>query len=123
MRGKENLAKGKQAEDLASRYLAAKGYSILARNYRCPLGEIDLIVTYDNTLRFVEVKARASDRMGNPFEQITFDKRRRISRVAEYYLKKFPRLKEHRLFFSVIGIHWREGIPQIEWLPDAFDVI
>ena len=99
---------GKAHEELAAEYLNAKGYAIRESNYRCKIGEIDLIAA-DLTkekpeLVFVEVKYRSSDRFGLPLEAVDFRKQQKIIAVSKYYLmeKKLPDNTDMR--FDVIGI-------------------
>ena len=77
---------GQDGEDLATRYLELSGYLILYRNYRCRLGEIDIIATKDDVLTFVEVKTRLSTITGQPAEAVTFTKQQKIRRIAQYYM-------------------------------------
>jgi len=77
---------GKIGEDFAAAMLAAEGYRILRRNFRCPLGEIDLIAEKDGEISFIEVKTRRSLRFGLPSEAVTGEKKLRMKRAAEYYL-------------------------------------
>jgi putative endonuclease len=65
---------GSKGEDLAVRFLEKKGYRILSRNFRTPVGEIDVIAEDRNTLVFIEVKTRTDDSFGHPFEAVTFRK-------------------------------------------------
>ena len=74
---------GARGEELAVRYLKNRGYRILERNYRIKLGEIDIIARDRNTLVFVEVKARSSNRFGHPKSAITPQKQRKISMVSQ----------------------------------------
>ncbi len=115
-------SKGEKSERIAERFLKAQGYSVVARNYRCPAGEIDLIVQADGALRFVEVKGRWSVRQGSPLEQVHRAKQRHLARAAHYYIQRHPAWAEHRLYFSVLGIRWEGGEPQIDWIPEAFDL-
>lgn len=78
---------GKFGEDLACRYLLQSGYKILARNFRCRLGEIDIIAQKDDVLSFIEVKTRMSQKYGSPAEAVTVSKQKRIYRCAEYYMQ------------------------------------
>ena len=79
---------GMYGENLACKYLEAKGYVILQRNFRCRrYGEIDIIASKAGVLSFIEVKARASQRYGKPAEAVTLAKQRKIYRCAEYYLQ------------------------------------
>ena len=79
---------GRNGEDLACKYLQAKGYKILKRNFRCRrFGEIDIVASKAEVLSFIEVKTRASLRYGMPAEAVTLAKQRKIYRVAQYYLQ------------------------------------
>lgn len=77
---------GQNGEELAVRYLMLNGYLILHRNFRCRIGEIDIIAKKDQVLTFIEVKTRNSLVAGNPAEAVTFTKQQKIRRVAQYYL-------------------------------------
>lgn len=77
---------GRLGEDFAARVLAANGYRILERNFRCKAGEIDLIASKGGRLCFVEVKTRQTARFGTPAEAVDREKQRRIRRAAEFYL-------------------------------------
>ncbi|MDF2908159.1 MAG: hypothetical protein K0R34_3480 [Herbinix sp.] len=87
-----NRAVGTQFEQKASGYLEKNGYQILDRNFRCKIGEIDLIARNEGYLCFIEVKYRSSSAKGFPSEAITPTKIRRITRTAQYYmlLHKLP---------------------------------
>jgi len=74
------------AEQFASEFLAAQGYEILERNWRCRAGEIDIIAAKDAGLHFFEVKYRSSDRFGSAVEAIDSRKLHRLTRLAETYL-------------------------------------
>jgi putative endonuclease len=77
---------GRDSEAKAARYLRRAGYRIVARNYRTPFGEIDLVAYDGSVLAFIEVKARRNERFGAPHTAVTADKRRRLTRVALAYL-------------------------------------
>lgn len=111
---------GPEGERLAERFLRKQGYRILARNYRCSCGEIDLIALDGETVVFVEVKAKSGGGFGPPLEAVTARKRKRLVLVANYYLTAF---KLHHLStrFDVVGIRWAEGgEPGIVLVRDAF---
>ena len=79
---------GRYGDDLACKYLQAKGYKILKRNFRCRrFGEIDIVASKAEVLSFIEVKTRASLRYGMPAEAVTLAKQRKIYRVAQHYLQ------------------------------------
>lgn len=76
---------GTAYEKLAGAYLEQQGYEILEYNYRCHIGEIDIVARQGGYLVFVEVKYRADNAAGNPLEAVTAAKQRTISKVASYY--------------------------------------
>ena len=78
-------AVGTAYEKIAGAYLMQQGYEIVAYNFRCRLGEIDIIAKEDGYLVFVEVKYRADERSGSPLEAVDKRKQRIISKVASYY--------------------------------------
>jgi len=79
-------ALGARGEELTAEHYVADGYEILARNWRCRQGELDLVLLRDRVLVFCEVKTRRSDRFGSPIEAITRDKRQRIRVLAGRWL-------------------------------------
>ncbi len=119
---------GRKGERLALRLLKRRGLKLLARNYRCPAGEIDLIVldkTADSTcgaetVVFVEVKTRSSDRYTAPEGAVDADKRRRMQKVADYYLNT-RRTADLNVRFDIVAVVIRENEkPEIRHIPDAF---
>jgi putative endonuclease len=112
---------GRNSERLAVAYLKLKGYRILATNYRCSAGEIDIIAKDGRTLVFVEVKARTSRRYGSPKGAVTLAKQRRISMVALEYLKRSGQI-DRRARFDVVAIDTAAGDTQIEVVKNAFDL-
>ncbi|WP_137939150.1 YraN family protein [Chitinivorax sp. B] len=82
---------GAAAEAVAARFLIRHGLKIVARNYRCRLGEIDLIALDGNTLVFVEVKARSGSGFGGSIYSITPAKQRKLLATAQHYLASLGR--------------------------------
>lgn len=80
MASKDEL--GRRGEDVAAEWLEARGFVLLDRNWRCPTGELDLILRHGATTVFAEVKTRSSLGFGHPFEAITAAKRARLRRLA-----------------------------------------
>jgi putative endonuclease len=78
---------GDRGEDLAAVFFESKGFRIVSRNWRCRMGEIDLIVERDGMIHFVEVKTRRSISFGYPEESVNFGKRERFGRTIEAYLQ------------------------------------
>ena len=79
---------GRHGERKASAYLKKQGYRILGTNFRCKAGEVDIIAADHETLVFVEVKTRSSDKFGTPQEAVTAAKLRTLRQVAHYYLRE-----------------------------------
>ena len=77
---------GRRGEQYAAQYLNAHGYDIRERNWRCPVGEIDLVTEKGGALIFVEVRTRRGDRLGTPEESITPAKRAKLIAAAQTYL-------------------------------------
>lgn len=81
---------GAAGEDLAARWYVDAGYKIVARNWRCRDGELDLVLRGRGTIVFCEVKTRSSDRFGVPAEAVTATKQRRIRALAAQFLREHP---------------------------------
>ena len=94
---------GSDGEDLACRFLEAQGYRILARNFTCRAGEVDIVAWQAETTVFVEVKQRSNVRHGAGFEAVTLAKRQRIVRAAQLFASKHG-LAERAVRFDVISI-------------------
>lgn len=113
---------GAWGEAIAAKYLQKKRYKILATNYRCRFGEIDLIAADRRNLVFVEVKLRKSDKFASAFEHVDFHKQNRIRTTAELYLSEFPTNLQPR--FDVIEVYAPQGTdtlrPEIHHMEDAF---
>ena len=86
--------RGKKGEDLACRYLKEQGYRILDRNVRYKLGEIDIVAQIDDTICFVEVKARTRMDYGMPRDAVDARKQQKLVRCAQLYLKLHPGFAE-----------------------------
>ena len=112
---------GKQSEQLAADHLKRKGYRIVETNYRCPVGEIDIIARQKETLVFVEVKARRSIRFGSPKAAVTAAKQRKLSMAALDYLKRSNQV-DARARFDVVSIDTTGGKPDIEVVTNAFEL-
>ena len=112
IKGKNTRSVGGSYEDMAARFLAEKGFRILARNYRCRMGEIDLIAMDGETLVFVEVKYRADESGGGPLAAVDRRKQRKISKVALYYLYTNYSTTDVACRVDVIGIT-DEGVQHV----------
>lgn len=103
-------------ERQAAEYLKSKGYQILENNYRCRIGEIDLIARDGRYLVFVEVKYRSDGFCGNALEAVTVRKQHTIRRVAQFYLLSHYLSEDIPCRFDVVGITGAE----ISLVKDAF---
>lgn len=119
--GKNNLT-GAWGEALAAKYMLKKRYKVIATNYRCHFGEIDLIVANRKYLVFVEVKLRKSARFAEGREFVDRRKQQRIRTTASVFLSEFPTELQPR--FDVIEIYAPDGtatqLPEINHLEGAF---
>lgn len=110
---------GQSGEDLAAEHILQAGLVILDRNYRCPLGEMDIIAREGQHLVFIEVRTRSSGRCGWGEETITPQKRARLYRIASHYIK-FRGYKDWpALRFDLIAIRAGaapEKHPNIYWI-------
>ena len=111
---------GQKGEKIAEKHLLQKGYEILDRNFRFKRDEIDLIAAIGDQIVFVEVKARMSEKYGNPKESVTFNKQKKISIAAQYYLKERKKM-DSRARFDVVAINIINGKLSIEVLKNAFE--
>jgi len=86
--GADPSALGRLGEDAAAAWYLQHGYEVVARNWSCRAGEIDLICRRGRVLVICEVKTRSSERFGSPFEAVTPAKRRRLRHLATLYLRE-----------------------------------
>jgi putative endonuclease len=109
-----------RGENAAARYLRQLGYKIILRNYRSPLGEIDIIARDGDTLVFVEVKTRAYDDP-TPEEQVNATKQHQITKAAKTYLNRYGS-SQPPARFDVVAIVWAtDREPVIRHLQNAFE--
>lgn len=94
---------GSRYESLAASFLEQRGYRIVERNYRCHIGEIDLIAMDKGYLVFVEVKYRKTPLFGMPVEAVNLKKRKIISKVAQTYLAS-KGMSEVNVRFDIVAV-------------------
>jgi len=119
---KERQALGSWGEDQACVFLQRQGMKILCRNYRTPVGEIDIVARWRKLLVFVEVKTRRGSGYGLPQEAVGATKQRQIIRTAQWYLlqEKCGKLQPR---FDVVAILCQsDGRAEILHLPNAFEL-
>lgn len=118
---KERISLGKLGEDLARERLKDLGYSILRTNYRCSLGEIDLVARDGDVLVFVEIKTRKNESPGQAKEAVSRRKQSKLSKVALAYMKSND-LWGSKARFDVVAIGLIDGKKEIEIIKDAFEL-
>jgi putative endonuclease len=112
---------GERGEAAACEFLKKNGYEILEKNYKCKLGEIDVIARRRGRLAFIEIKTRASDQFGTPQEAVNLPKQEKIFKVAQWYLKE-KRVVKVPISFDVVAILWEKGQPpEMRLITDAFE--
>lgn len=116
-----NQALGREGEKIAEAHLRKKGHKVLERNYRCRLGEIDLVTRDGRMVVFVEVKTRSDQRFGVPLESVHHKKQRKMAQVALFYLSQH-RLHYQDARFDVVGVSFAEGRASVEHVENAFEL-
>jgi putative endonuclease len=112
---------GREAEEVAARYLEARGWTIEGRNFRSERREVDIVASKDGVLAFIEVKCRRGGRYGHPLDAITAAKRREIARVAGAWLSANGSPRGTTVRFDAVSVVWPAGRePEVHHLPDAW---
>lgn len=119
-RGNTAAALGQAAEDRALAHLRGAGLRLLTRNFRCRLGELDLVMLDGEMLVFVEVRSRRPGRFGDALASVTPAKQRRLRAAAAYYLALQPQARARLTRFDLVaidttasadaGLQWERGI-------------
>ena len=111
---------GGRGENVAARFLRNRGFQIICRNYRCELGEIDIVARDGRTLVFVEVKTRTYDDPA-PEDQVNAAKQHQLTKAARHYLSRYG-VRQPPARFDVVAVVWPDGRdPQIRHTPHAFE--
>jgi len=118
---RERIELGKYGEGLALKKVKRLGYKKIIRNYRCPLGEVDLIAKDGDSLVFIEIKTRKGRSIAYAKEAVNARKRRQISKVALHYLKS-NNCCEAKARFDVVAVSLEGGESRVEVIKNAFDL-
>jgi putative endonuclease len=110
---------GAAAEAAVAERLAAEGYAIEARNWRCATGELDIVALRDDLIAFVEVRSATTDFLESPANTVLTTKQARVARAADAYLRARGRVPA-RIRFDVVAVTWREGRANIDYYENAF---
>ncbi|MCX5857166.1 MAG: YraN family protein [Deltaproteobacteria bacterium] len=122
MKDMRRIRMGKLGEDLAVAYLQKAGYRILAQNYRCLYGEVDIIALDGDFIVFIEVKSRKSERFGQPQEAVGLEKQKKLSRISLHYLQQ-KRLENRNARFDVMAVKLLPDGTRIELIRNAFNLV
>ncbi len=123
MKDMSKISTGKEGEQIALAYLRKNGYRICEINFRCPLGEIDIIAR-DKTgdIVFLEVKTRKSIDLGYPEQAVGTRKQKKMSQLALWYLQK-KKMADHNARFDVIAVTLLPEGNEIKLIQNAFDFV
>ena len=109
---------GQQGEAIAAGYFIERGFRILDRNWRCPTGELDIVMEKNDTLIFVEVRTRRGHRYGTAEESVTPSKQARLIELAHSYIQLTqPPHQQWRI--DIAAVHLGQGTPQVNHLENA----
>ncbi len=111
---------GREAENLAQRYLQEAGLQLLEQNFNCRVGEIDLVMREGNTTVFVEVRYRHKSTYGSAVESVDYRKQKKLINTALFYLQNHKSLNNKPCRFDVMAITSQKGNSEIEWIKNAF---
>jgi len=117
MENKQSL--GKHGEEYTARIVQEAGLKIIALNYRCSKGEMDIIARDNETLVFIEVRTRQSAFRGWGEESITPRKAQRLKAIATFYVLQLGYKNWPSMRFDVVAVRWTGGIPEINWIKAA----
>jgi len=112
--------KGDEAETKACEFLIQQKFILLAKNYRCHFGEIDLIMQDKEDIVFVEVRSRQRTDYGNAIESVDYYKREKLIKTATHFLQSKRWLYQFNSRFDIIAFHPVLGKMQLEWIKNAF---
>jgi putative endonuclease len=122
MKDTKKIVTGKEGEKIAAAYLKKNGYRIIETNFRCPIGEIDIIAKDNNDLVFVEVKTRKSSDLGYPEQAVGIKKQKKMSQLALWYLQN-RKVTDTGARFDVVAIVLKPEKNEIILIKNAFDFI
>jgi len=115
-----HLESGQRAEELALATLKARGLTLVERNYSCPQGELDLVLLDAGCLVVVEVRYRRDASRGSAAESVGPEKRRKLTRATEHFLRSHADLRRKPLRFDVVAVAGEGESVAVEWIQDAF---
>lgn len=118
----EHLETGQKAEALALDFLQNQGFKLVAKNWHCSYGEIDLIMLRYEQLRFIEVRFRKKTNWGLSQETVTHAKQQKLIKTAMVFLQKNSQYAMKQCQFDIIAINGDLNTANITWLANAFSL-
>ena len=122
MKDTKKIITGKEGEKIAAAFLKKNGYRIIEINFRCPIGEIDIVAKEKNDLVFVEVKTRKSIELGYPEQAVGIRKQKKMSQLALWYLQK-RKVADTNARFDVVAVTLIPENNEVKLIKNAFDFI
>jgi putative endonuclease len=122
MKDTKKIITGKEGEKIAAAYLKKNGYRIIEINFRCPIGEIDIVAKEKDDLVFVEVKTRKSMELGYPEQAVGIRKQKKMSQLALWYLQK-RKIADTNARFDVVAVTLIPEKNEVKLIKNAFDFI
>ena len=122
LKDRRKIVTGKSGEGIAAGFLTQNGYRIIDVNYRCPIGEIDIVAREKGELVFVEVKTRKSSALGYPEQAVGTAKQKKMSQLALWYLRD-KKVGDAPVRFDVVAILMLPSGNDIRLIRNAFDFI
>ncbi len=122
MKDSSKIKTGKEGEKIAAAYLKKNGYRIIETNFRCAIGEIDIIAREKDELVFLEVKTRRSEDLGFPEQAVGIKKQKKMSQLALWYLQ-YKNIKNTNSRFDVLAVIMLPSGNEIKLIKNAFDFI
>jgi putative endonuclease len=116
------ITTGKEGEKIAAAYLKKNGYRIMEINFRCPIGEIDIVAKEKDDLVFVEVKTRKSIELGYPEQAVGMRKQKKMSQLALWYMQK-RKIADTNTRFDVVAITLIPEKNEVKLIQNAFDFV
>ena len=112
---------GERGEALARAHLETSGYTVRDTNYRCPWGEVDIVVEKDDEIVFVEVRTRRSNRFGSPEESVTALKRKHLVSTAYHYIEAHDLSLPWRIDLIAIDVDAKGIVQRLEQLENIVE--
>jgi len=122
MKDTKKITTGKEGEKIAAAYLKKNGYRIIEINFRCSIGEIDIVAKEKDDLVFVEVKTRKSIELGYPEQAVGIRKQKKMSQLALWYLQK-RKIADTNARFDVVAVTLIPEKNEVKLIKNAFDFI